>query len=84
MDELLAIDLESKNTRWLKSEHDTYRGVRIGMWQYYEDDAQEIPLDLDKLLIYVNNLKAVLDTRENIPDKRQRKELRRAAAKRGR
>lgn len=82
-EKLLEVDLSQQKTVWLKSEHDAYRGVRIGMWQYYESDG-ETQLDLELLKEYVIKLKAILDTRENIPNKKERKELRRQQAKRGR
>ena len=79
----LSIDvLHTKSTEWLKHEHDIYRGVRIGMYQYSDENDKR--LDLKLLLDYVNDLKSILDTRENIPNKKERKELRRKAAEKGR
>ena len=82
-EKMLEIDLSAKDTVWLKSEHDNFRGVRIGMWQYYGRDG-ETQLDLELLKVYVANLKAVLDTRENILNKKEKKSLRQQNAVHGR
>jgi len=82
-EEMLKIDLSVKSTVWLKSEHDAFRGVRIGMWQYYGRDG-ETQLDLELLKVYVVNLKSVLDTRENILNKKEKKLLRQQNAVHGR